>query len=96
MKTRDEIRNLYFELNRIERLKSIQKSLHKLAEFSCNYELTERQQTREDNLIKKAEAIASEINCAVYYQGDPRGCALYLVCEEDKKGHNYTNGIPLC
>ena len=95
MKTREEIRDLYFELNRIDSLKSIQKSLHKLAELDCNYGLTPKQEKREQSLIKKAEVIASEINCNLYYQGDPRGCALWLVCEDDKKSRNYTNGIPL-
>ena len=94
MKNETELRNLNFELSRIEALRKISRSLHHLAEVSCNYGLTPRQETREKNLLKKAETLAAEIGLKIYHQGDPRGCALYLL-SEDMNVNNYSSGIAL-
>ncbi|MFH1461456.1 MAG: hypothetical protein ABIF12_00705 [bacterium] len=94
MKTNKALRNLSFELYRIEELKKISRSLHKLAEYDCNFGLTDRQQKREDNLRKKAAELAQEIGFVIYYQGDPRGCALYLLSKDMNK-NNYNSGIAL-
>ena len=51
MKTQEEIRNLYFELNRIDSLRSIQKSLHKLAEERSEAEKCIEQLDRINDLI---------------------------------------------
>jgi len=64
-------------------LQKIGRQLNKLSENSCNYGLTDRQEKREDNLIKKADKIAKEFNLRTYYQGDPRGLSLYLVLEKE-------------
>ena len=80
-------------------LQKIERQLRRLGIQSCNYGLTDRQQKREDKLIKKADKIAKEFNLKAYYQGDPRGLSLYLVLEEEfNKGSscNYTDGIPVC
>jgi hypothetical protein len=65
---------------RIEELRKISRSLHYLAEAACNYGLTPRQEKRQDRLEAQAKQYAKEIGgVKVYFQGDPRGCALYLV-----------------
>lgn len=87
MKTETELRDLNFELYRIEELKKISQSLHKLAEADCNFGLTKRQETRKANLIEKAQELASEIGLTIYHQGDPRGCALYLLSQDMNKNN---------
>ena len=64
---------------RLGELRRISKSLHGLSENACNYGLTPRQEKREKNLEKQAEKLADELGFQVYFQGDPRGCALYLL-----------------
>ena len=46
--------------------------------------------------MKEAEERAQMLGLHAYHQGDPRGCALYLV--ESNKGAetNYTDGIAVC
>ena len=96
MKELKTIRELNRFLYRFRELQKISRQLRRLSECSCNYGLTDRQEKREENLINKAQEITKEFNLKIFHQGDPRGCALYLVSEEEfNKGSNcdYLNGI---
>jgi len=64
---------------RLGELRKISRSLHRLSENDCNYGLTDRQEKREQKLEKRAAELAVELGFQAYFQGDPRGCALYLV-----------------
>lgn len=93
LKTIQELNRFIF---RFRELQKISRQLHKLSENSCNYGLTDKQEKRENKLIKKADDIAKEFNLRSYHQGDPRGCSLYLIEEvEFLKGSScdYTNGL---
>ena len=49
---------------------------------------------RERGALKRAAAIvAKHTGLAMYHQGDPRGCALYVGKAEDMAGNNYTRGV---
>lgn len=87
----NNIINIYRELQKIA------KSLHSLDEADCNYGLTPRQEKREENLVYKAEELASEIGLKAFHQSDPRGCSLYLVDPKNKEYYmNYnTQGIAI-
>jgi len=65
-------------------LEKIAKKLHRYNELYCNYgELTKNQLTREVNLEKQAQALASQIGFVAVRQGDPRGGSLFLAQPED-------------
>lgn len=89
--TLQELRRYTYSL---EELKKISKALHHLDECSCNYGLTKRQETRLEKLERRAEEIAARYGMFAYHQGDPRGCSLYLITEEQKD--NYSDGIAIC
>ena len=96
MTTRDDLSRFNYQLRIIESLRKISRSLHKLSEHDCNYSLTDRQQKREDKLKEKASELAKEINpnLRVYYQGDPRGCQIYLLTP-DIDDNNYPAGLAI-
>jgi hypothetical protein len=73
-----------------ERIKLISKKLHYLFETACNQELTKRQQTRQENLIKDVRELARKINLYAYIQTDPRGLSIYLI---EAQLQDYTRGI---
>ncbi len=93
--------------SRLEALNKIAKTVRKINENACNYELSKAQETRRDNLETRAEEIAKEFNLRIYHQRDPRGASLYLVDRSCFTKHrresdgatwedcNYTNGIAL-
>ena len=97
-------RNLLDSPDNIEKLISIGKSLHRLYEKQCNgfcdyqgnwdEKASDRADKREENLNKKAQAIAKEIGAYIYMQGDPRGATIYI----DNKpipDNNYTQAVCL-
>lgn len=56
---------------------------------------------RETGALKRAAAIAEKHGLTIYHQGDPRGCALYLirpgdVPEGQDVGGYYNRGIAIC
>ena len=56
---------------------------------------------REDLALKEARKIADRYGLLVYYQSDPRGCALYVYRPEDLKGSNIrsvyaTQALAIC
>jgi hypothetical protein len=58
-------------------------SLAKTAQYynteACNYELTQRQQTRRANVDKRAVEIGRELGLTILTNGDPRGYALKVL-----------------
>lgn len=57
---------------------TIARQLQRSNENDCNYGLTDRQQTRADNLVKKSHGLAQSIGCGIVANGDPRGYPLFL------------------
>jgi hypothetical protein len=96
MKTIKDVRELRGVLYQWEKLQKISKTLHRLAENACNYGLSKAQETRQDNLMKQAEELAQLLGLHAYHQGDPRGCCLYLVENNQGAETNYTDGIAVC
>lgn len=91
-----DIKDLSYALFCVEALKKISRSLNKLAVYECNYgDLTPRQALYQAKILIKANELASYIGYKIYYQGDPRGCSLYLL-DETMNERNYNNGIALC
>lgn len=96
IQTMDRINELQITINTMEMLKKISKRLRKYNEYECNYgELTKRQNTLKNKMEITAIGLAKTINMRVYFQNDPRGCALYLI-DETMDDTNYNNGIALC
>lgn len=91
--TWDKTRDMEVAFSTYRRLVKIATSLHHLDEVDCNYGLNKRQETRQSNLMKKAEELANVIGLHAYHQGDPRGCSLYLVrdLETAQRTHNYNS-----
>lgn len=76
-------------------LRKIAKIIHKLDENACNYGLSKSQQTRLENLLKKADTIAKRLGLRAYHQGDPRGCSLYLVEKLKGADTDYNYGVAI-
>lgn len=79
----------------LERLRKISKSLHTLNEKACSCDLTKRDETRESNLEIEAQKIADIYGLFAYYQGDPRGCSLWLITREIMESKQYSDGIAI-
>lgn len=88
------IEQVQLVINTYRQLEKISRSLRKSYENSCNFPLSKRQQTREDNLQRKAEMLAIHLGLKAYHQTDPRGCALYLI-DVDMDETNYDHGIAI-
>ena len=91
MNTIDNIRELARFEYHLHELRKISKALHTQDENACNYGLTKRQETRVENLEKRAADIAEWYGLKAYHQGDPRGCSLYLI--EEGMENSYHNGV---
>ena len=85
-------------LNVVDRLKKIERQLHKIAERYASEQMDDKQTARldrvEKKLIAKAKDLAHAIGLQVYHQTDCRGAALYLVPDRaDLKidGSNYNS-----
>lgn len=93
------LNHLGFLTREIEKLKKISNRLHRYHEISCNYGLTSRQEKTENRLKENAQAIAQDLGYNAYIQGDPRGCALYLIpqqwTKEYAESHYYPDGMPI-
>ena len=65
------------------KLHSIAGSLHRYAERACSVEMSEAETQRIErrvlNLEAKAREIATAYGFRAYFQGDCRGCPLYLI-----------------
>jgi hypothetical protein len=83
---------------RLGELRKISRSLRHCYENRCNYEITPRQEKREENLEKKAINLGAELGFKTYLQGDPRGCAVYLVPAEwtdEYTDSHYSSGFAI-
>lgn len=76
------------------RLQKIAKTIHRLDENACNYELSKYQETRLENLLIEAQRLAEILDLDIYHQGDPRGCSLYLV-DETMDDSTYNRAIAI-
>ena len=100
----------HFSLTQIIELQKIAKSLHHLNENACNYGLTQRQETRHNNLIVKAKNIAKADNYdgrsryptileqpTIVEQNDPRGWPLMIAYGpiKDEQHSSYDRICPL-
>lgn len=75
----------------LSNLKKIAKTVHRIDENRCNYELSKAQETRATNLLKAANEWAGHLGMKVYHQADPRGCSLYLVPLDFINGADYNS-----
>ena len=60
-----------------------------------------RTSDRETGALNRAKSIVAEHGLTVYYQGDPRGCALWVIRPGDIPAGEtvdsfYTNGVAVC
>ena len=85
-------------------LAKIAKTINRLDCNDCNgYPDTDygrkaeaRNNTRRENLLKRAQELAGRISLKIYHQGDPRGCSLYLISPNlERPAEKYTQGIAI-
>ena len=77
-------------------------TLHRISEMQCSVEMdaatTARVNKREARAEARIRELATAYNCRAYFQGDPRGCPVYLIPAEagpeaddhadyDRRGH---------
>ena len=72
-------------------LQKVAKSLHRLNENACNYGLTDRQETRQGNLYRKATEIFPHF---IREQRDPRGWPLDISLEPMNDSTQYDQVCP--
>lgn len=77
----------------LNELGKVATSLHRLAEHECNYGLTPRQDKRQDALSDRARELANKMGLAIYIQGDPRGCPLYLIPADGQHHESDYNSV---
>lgn len=75
------------QFNAVKRLLAIERKLHKRDEQDCNFSFSEAQEARRVGFNIKLMREASDLAVilgyySAYHQGDPRGCALYLLTKE--------------
>jgi len=85
---------LKFFIGEYQELQKIARQLYRLDENACNYGLTKRQETRQENLEMKAQKIAEKLGFKFYHQGDPRGLTGWLLTEE-QDALTHLSGIPI-
>lgn len=81
----------------VRELLAAERKLHRLAEHSCNGTMkTERIERLEENTLRKIAKAYPGLE--LYYQTDPRGCALYVGrSNEELTGDNYNAaGVAFC
>ena len=65
-------------------LRRLERALHKWSEDECNGRIQWHEQDGEEEwCLKEAKRHAAACGLKVYYQGDPRGCQLYLYNQTD-------------
>ena len=92
------INDLGYAVFVIQQLELIAKKVHRIDENTCNGDFLsehseKRAETRLKNLLKTASELAERLGLAIYHQGDPRGCSLYLI--EKGQEDNYNRGVAL-
>lgn len=71
-----------FTFSQIARMLAIAKTANHLNEVACNTGLTDRQQTRADNLDNEMREICNAAGLTVYCNGDPRGWPYRINADE--------------
>lgn len=80
----------------VAELRKVAKQLGTLAVNACNYGLSDRQETRQRNLTKQAEAIAESYGFRADTGGDPRGYVVKLFDPQDERqGDGWGGGWPV-
>ena len=92
MKTEKQLDQFKANLYRFIILCGISKKLRKSFEMDCNFGDDPKREKKQQKLINDAEKLAQEMGFRLYVQGDPRGCALYLLTK-DMDRTCYTNGL---
>ena len=64
-------------------LLEISRRLHRLDEHLCNCGGSARWDKAIARLERRASAIAAKFDAVAFHQGDPRGCALYIIPRAD-------------
>jgi hypothetical protein len=72
----------YNSANDAADLAALARKLHRISERKCCEDVGESLDAREARAEAKAREIAARYNLRTYFQGDPRGCPLYLIPEE--------------
>ena len=68
-------------------------AIHSLCEAACNYELSQGQETRLENLEKRFHRLAEALGFEARTGGDPRGACAYLIDPDDRKGDGFGEGF---
>ncbi len=117
MRTCASLNALGFNDDEIESLRRIQMTLHRWSERECNGEVEVndngkawdtswthriRIANKEAGALRRlAKIMEGKQGVQAYHQGDPRGCALYIVRDSDVPagadiGSYYSRGIAVC
>lgn len=73
----------------IERLRKLAVTLEGLNLSACNYGLSDRQETRRDNVEKGLREICAKYGIESVTQGDPRGAAFGIICKRTQKYNSW-------
>lgn len=96
MKEHQEINDLRHFVYIFKDLQKLSRKLRKIYENQCNgyknENLEKMDLKKEEKLNKKVLELCESVGVKPYFQGDPRGCALYIG-DNSINGSNYTNGI---
>ena len=68
--------------------------------YNCTGERMGRTSDREAGALRRAKTICERHGLTMYHQGDPRGCALWVIrprdCDRCTVESSYTNGVAVC
>jgi hypothetical protein len=68
-------------------------SIHHLCEAACNYELSQGQETRLENLRNRFTRMAEALGFEAETGGDPRGPCARLIDPDDRRGDGFGEGF---
>lgn len=75
----------------IEKIRKLAMELERLNLNACNYGLSNRQETRRENIIKALTYICAGYGIGIVTQDDPRGAAFGILCKHTQR-HNSWGG----
>lgn len=73
----------------IDRLRKLAVQLESLNLQACNTGLTDRQETRAENICTELRTICGEYGIEAVTQGDPRGAAFGILCKHTGKYNSW-------
>lgn len=68
------------------------RSIHHLCEAACNYELSQAQESRLENLRNRFTRLANALGFEAETGGDPRGPCARLIDPDDRRGDGFGEG----